>query len=65
MSSLKIVYEMLRKYKQLKIIADTNYQFVIVYMKEDLFVSHIRLDEWIKLVSVKNSGQTMTKIQHR
>ena len=62
MSSLKIVYEMLRKYKQLKIIADTNYQFVIVYMKEDLFVSHIRLDEWIKLVSVKNGGQTMTKI---
>lgn len=46
-SDLKTVNEMIRKSKELKVIISSENHFVFVFMKEDLFVCHVDMSQWI------------------
>lgn len=54
-SDLKTVNEMIRKSKELKVIISSDYHFVFVFMKEDLFVCHVDMWQWIH--PVKEDGR--------
>ncbi len=54
-----MVHEMIRKTKELKVIITSEGRLVFVHMKEELFVCHIGMWEWVRRVSgeqIKESG---------
>ncbi len=53
-SELKVVHEMIRKSKELKAIIMTEGRMVFLHMKEELFVCHVGMWEWVKYA---NGGQ--------
>ncbi len=52
---LKTVNEMIRKSKELKVIVSSDYHLIFVFMKEDLFVCHVDMSQWIH--AVKEDGR--------
>mgnify|MGYP006933519977 FL=1 len=61
---MKFVFEIMRKYKDLKMIISSSLHLVFVFMKEDLFVSHIDMYEWIQYVGTgdEDNGGVRMKI---
>jgi len=43
---------MVRKSKELKVIISNQFRLVIVYMKEELFVCHVDMGQWVRCVAV-------------
>lgn len=60
---LKMVHEMIKKQKQLKVIITNEYHMIFVYNKQEIFTCELQMHKWVRCNHKKIDK--VAKIQHQ